>query len=252
MNIIGKVALITGAGQGIGQAIAKQLASHGVAIAVNDINAETAEQTVTELTEAGHRAVAVVADVDDPEAVNAMVAQAVAALGEIDILVNNAAGPGERQPFVGTTLQTQRDEMSTLMGVMHCTRAVLPAMIDRRQGRVINILSITGSYGLPGRAIYSAAKAGIDGFIKAVSAEVGQYGITINGVSPGSVDSPRFLNRSEDVREAQKTAISLNRIGLPADVANAVVFLASDMAGYITGTTIDVDGGFRGFMPMNR
>ena len=249
MALAGKVALVTGAGRGIGQAIAEVLAGHGAAVAVNDIDGESAAQTCGQLVDAGGRAMAVCADVAEQDAVNTMVDQVEAEFGPIDLLVNNAAAPAEIIPFHETTPRTQHEELVTFLGVLHCTRRVLPGMITARRGRVINISSGAGQHGLPGRAVYSGANAGIEAFSKAVSAEVGQYGVTVNCVSPGAIESPRFKARSKAVRSAQGRAISLGRFGEPAEIAQAVLFLAGDGSAYISGAVIDVDGGFRGHLP---
>lgn len=252
MKLIGNVALVTGAGQGIGKATARLLAENGATLVINDMHEETATQTCLELNEAGHRAIAVAADVGDPQAVDGMISQAVAQLGEIDILVNNAAAPAEFVPFEETSLKVQNEELLTFLGVLHCTRRVLLGMIPRRQGRIISISSIGSRFGAPGRAIYSAAKAGIEAFSRALSAEVGQHGITVNCVSPGPTESPRFKARSEEMRCEQREMVSLDRFAEPEEIAQAVVFLAGDMANCITGTVIDVDGGFCGFKPLKQ
>ena len=249
MELTGKVALVTGAGRGIGQAIAELLAQHGAQVAVNDVHAESAEQTCRQLADAGRRAVAVPADVADQDAVNAMVARVAAELGPVDLLVNNAAALAEFCPFQETTPQIQHEELVTFLGVLHCTRSVLPGMIAARRGRVISISSVACRQGLPGRAVYSGANAGIEAFSKALSAEVGQYGITVNCISPGAIESPRFKARSQEIRAAQRQIISLERFGEPAEIAQAVLFFASDMSDYVTGAVLDVDGGFRSHLP---
>ena len=250
MELMGNVALVTGAGKGIGKAIARALAEHGAAVAVNALHEESARNACRELTKAGHKACAVAADVSDEAAVQDMVERATRELGPIDILVNNAAAPAELVPFVATTAEIQRQELVTLIGVLHCTRHVLGGMIERRQGRIINISSVGGrKCGAPGRAVYSAANAGIDRFSQCLSAEVGLYGITVNSVSPGATESPRFQARSEEVRKAHRLMIPLDRFAAPEEIAQAVLFLASDQACYITGVVIDVDGGFTGYQP---
>ena len=249
MKLAGKIALVTGAGRGIGNAIAKLLAQHGAKIAVNDVDEESAAAACRELTGAGHQAIAVPGDVNDPEAVDQAINTTLEEFDTIDILVNNAAAPADFIPFESSTIEIQSDELTTMMGTLHCTRSVLPTMIGNRGGRIISITSIAGRLGQPGRAIYSAAKAGIEKFSQALSAEVGRYGITVNCVSPGPTMSPRFKARSEELREKSRRAVSLARFVEPEEVAQAVLFLASDMANAITGGVIDVDAGFGGFMP---
>ena len=249
MELAGKVALVTGAGRGIGEAISESLAGHGAQVAVNDIHVESAEQVCRQLTDAGHEAIAVSADVADQDAVNAMVDRIEAEFGSVDLLINNAAAPAEFFPFQDTTPQAQHEELVTFPGVLHCTRRVLPGMISAKRGRVINISSVASRHGLPGRAVYSGANAGIEAFSKALSAEVGQHGITINCISPGAIESPRFKARSKQVRQAVRQIISLDYFGEPAQIAQAVLFLASDMSDYVTGVVLDVDGGYRSYLP---
>lgn len=249
MTLTGEVALVTGAGRGIGRAIARGLAEHGAAVAVNALHEESARGACEALTKAGYKATAVAADVSDEAAVQEMVKRATRELGPIDILVNNAAAPAELVPFAATTSETQRQELVTLIGVLNCTRHVLRSMIERNRGRIINISSIAGRCGQPGRAIYSAANAGIDAFTKALASEVGRHGITVNSVSPGAVETPRFRARSEEVRNTHRLAISLHRFAEPEEIAQAVLFLASDQANYITAAVIEVSGGFTGYPP---
>ena len=249
MRLIGETALVTGAGKGIGKAIACALAEHGAAVAVNALHEESARNACEALTAAGHRACAVPADVGDEAAVREMVARAKRELGAIDILVNNAAAPAEFVRFADSTEEVQRLELVTLTGTLHCTRYILPDMIARGRGRIINISSVSGRYGQPGRAIYSAANAGIDAFTKALAAEVGVRGITVNAVCPGATESPRFKARSEEIREAHRRMVALDRFAEPEEIAQAVLFLASDQANYITASVIDVDGGLTGWHP---
>ena len=249
MKLMGEVALVTGAGKGIGRAIAQALAGSSAAVAVNALHEESAQAACEELIGAGHTACAVAADVSDQDAVRRMVERATSELGPIDILVNNAAAPAEFVPFADTTGETQRQEMVTLIGTLNCTRCVLGGMIERGRGRIINISSISGRYGTPGRAIYSAANAGIDVFTRSLAAEVGRHGITVNSVSPGATESPRFRARSEEIRREHRRMIALDRFAEPEEIAQAVLFLASDQANYITAAVLDVDGGFAGWRP---
>jgi 3-oxoacyl-[acyl-carrier protein] reductase len=249
-EVVGSVALVTGSGKGIGKAIARLLAENGIAVAVNAYHPESAEAACQELTEAGWRAVAVPADVSDQDAVDRMMSETEEQLGMIDILVNNAAAPAQYKWFDSTTIEDQHEELVTLLGVLNCTRRALPKMIAARRGRIVNIGSIAGRYDMPRRAIYSAANAGIQSFSRALALEVGQYAITVNCVSPGAIESPRFKARSEEIRRHHREAISLDRFGEPEEIAQAVLFLASRMADYITGAVIDVDGGFSGYPAM--
>ena len=248
-KLAGKVALVTGAGKGIGKAIAALLARNGAAVAVNAYHHDSAAAVCRQLNDAGYRAVAVPADVSDQDAVDSMVTKAEEHLGPIDVLVNNAAAPAEYVPFDHTTLDIQHDELVTLLGVFHCTRRTLPRMVEARRGRIINISSIAGRYGMPGRAIYSASNAGIEAFSKALAHEVGQYGIYVNCVSPGTTESSRFKARPEEIRGKHRQAVSLDRFAEPDEIAHAVLFLAADTSNYVSGAVIDVDGGFTGFQP---
>ena len=249
IKLVGGTALVTGAGKGIGKAIARLLAENGAAVAINAYHQESASGSCQELIDAGYRSMAVPADVSDQEAVDRMVSEAQQQLGTIDILVNNAAPPAQFVAFEDTTQDIQHDELVTLLGVLNCTRRILPKMIQAKRGRIINISSIAGRYDMPGRAIYSAANAGIESFSRALALEVGQYGINVNCVSPGATESPRFKARSEEVRRKHRESISLDRFAEPEEVAQAVLFLASDVSNYVTGSVIDVDGGFTGYFP---
>ena len=249
MSIAGQVALVTGAGQGIGCAIARALAAAGAHIAVNDIREDSAQRTCRELVDQGYKAVAVVADVAADEAVRRMVGDVTEQLGPIGILVNNAAAAAELQPFAQSSVEEQNQELAKLHGTLHCTRHVCPEMIRREQGSIINVSSIAGRHAMPLRAVYSAANAGIEAFTRTLAKELGPHGIRVNAVSPGATESPRFRARNQEVRENIAKAIALRCFAEPEDIAAAVVFLAGEQARYINGAVIDVDGGFGGFLP---
>jgi NAD(P)-dependent dehydrogenase (short-subunit alcohol dehydrogenase family) len=251
MALVGKVALVSGAGKGIGKAIANALAANGIKVGVNALHEESAAAATKEIIDAGGQAMALTGDVSEQKMVEVMVSKLVETFGPVDILVNNAAAPAEIMPFEKTTMKEQRDELVTLMGTLNCTRAVLPSMIARRMGRIINISSIAGCHGMPGRAIYSAANGGIDSFTKALAHEVGQYGITVNSISPGATESPRFRARSKEVRDAHQRMIAIPRFAEPEDMANAVLFFAQEESSYITGAILDTDGGFSGYVPFH-
>ena len=249
MAFTGEVALVTGAGRGIGRAIAEAFASHGIKVGVNALHKESATEVVKEIEESGGYAIALQANVANQQEVHNMVGTLVETFGSVDILVNNAASPAEIIPFDKTTLIEQEKELVTLIGTFNCTRSVLPLMIEKRNGRIINISSVGGRHGMPGRAIYSAANGGIDTFTKALAREIGRYGITVNSISPGATESPRFKARSKEVRNEHRRMIALPRFGEPEDIANAVLFLASNESSYVTGAIVDVDGGFSGYEP---
>jgi NAD(P)-dependent dehydrogenase (short-subunit alcohol dehydrogenase family) len=244
-----KVALVTGAGKGIGQTIAMALAASKVKVGVNARHEDTAVATTREIIDAGGEAIAVPGNVAEQATVNTIAAKLVKAFGPVDILVNNAAAMAEIVPFEKTTTKEQEEELETLIGTFNCTRSILPVMIERRSGRIINISSVSGRYGMPGRAIYSAAKAGINMFTRALAFEVGQYGITVNSISPGATMTPRFKARSQEVHDAARRMIAIPRFGEPVDIASAVLFLLAEEASYITGAVLDIDGGFGGYVP---
>ncbi len=251
MALVEKVALVSGAGRGIGKAIAKALSAKGIKVGVNALHEESAHASAQEIIDAGGQAIALPADVSDQNAVYMMVHKLVKDFAPVDILVNNAAAPAKMMPFEKTTLKEQNDELVTLLGTLNCTRAVLASMIERRIGRIINISSIAGRHGMPGRCVYSASNGGIDSFTKALAHEVGQYGITVNSISPGATESPRFKARSKEVRDAHQRMIAIPRFGQPEDMAGAVLFFAEEDSSYITGAVLDLDGGFSGYEPFH-
>lgn len=251
MSLAGKVALVTGAGRGIGESIAKIMVEKGARVGVLDIQQDTAESMTQKITEAGGVALALAADVSDPAQVDAAVKRLARELGPPDILINNAAAPAEWVPLHETTAKIQHEELTTLLGAINCSRAVLPAMIEKKWGRIVNISSIVGRYGSPGRTIYSAAKGGVDGLTRGLAREVGCHNITVNSVSPGSTETPRFKARSKAMRDELARMIALPRFAEPEDIANAAIFLCTEKAEYITGAILDVDGGFSGFDPVH-
>ena len=186
----------------------------------------------------------------DSDVVEKMVRETAASLGPIDILVNNAAASAEPVTFADCSLEEMQRELVTLLGTLYCTRYACPGMIHHQSGRIINISSIAGRHAMPTRAAYSAANAGIESFTRTMAKELGVHGITVNAVSPGTTETPRFRSRTKEVREGAARSIALHRFAEPEDIAHAVLFLASDRAGYINGAVIDVDGGFSGFPPL--
>ena len=247
MKILGDVVLVTGAGQGIGRAVAHAFADLGLKVAVNALHEESSQRTCKELTDKGCKAVAVPADVGEDAAVQVMVKKAEEELGPIDILINNAAAPAEPSLFKDSTLETQNKELITLIGTLNCTRYVCTGMVDRNRGMIINISSLAGQFPMPTRAVYGSANAGIDMFTQTMAIELGLHGITVNAVSPGGIETPRFKARSKEIRAGMTRAVGLKRFGEPEEIADTVLFLASDKASYINGATIKVDGGFSGF-----
>jgi 2-hydroxycyclohexanecarboxyl-CoA dehydrogenase len=236
-----KTAIVTGGGQGIGAAIAAKLAAEGAAVAVTDINEETAKSTASTI---GHAAIGIRADVTDRDSVGAMVDRVVGELGRVDVLVNNA-GWDRAEPFVDSEPATwDRIIQINLYGQLNTCHQVLPLMADQGYGRIVNIGSDSGRVGSSGEAVYSAAKGGVIAFTKTIAREMARAGVTANCVSPGPTDTELFAAiGGERLREALTKAIPLRRLGRPEDLANVVAFLASDEAAFITGQTVSVSGG---------
>jgi len=236
-----RIAIVTGAGQGIGAGIATKLAAEGATVVVTDVNEETAAATAKEL---GNGAIGICTDVTDRDSVGAMVDRVVAEYGRVDVLVNNA-GWDKAEPFVESEPATwDRIIQINLYGQLNTCHKVLPIMAAQGYGRVVNIGSDSGRVGSSGEAVYSAAKGGVIAFTKTIARELARSGVTANCVSPGPTDTALFASiGGERLREALTKAIPLKRLGQPEDLANAVAFLASDEASFITGQTVSVSGG---------
>lgn len=236
-----KIAIVTGAGQGIGRAIAHKLAAEGATVIVTDINEATAKDTAAAI---GNGAIGLRTDVTDRDSVNAMADQVMAQFGRIDVFVNNAGwDKGER--FLDSEPATwDRVMQINLYGVFNTLKKVLPIMAAQGGGKVVNLGSDAGRVGSSGEAVYSAAKGGVIAFTKAMAREMARDGVNVNCVCPGPTDTPLFASMGgEKLREALIKAVPFRRLGDPADIANAVAFLASDEASYITGQTVSVSGG---------
>lgn len=236
----GKVALVTGASGSLGAAIARTLLAQGARVALSGTRADALDALAAELGEGAH---ACPADLRDPAAADALMTAAEAACGPIDILVNNA---GLTRDMLA--LRMKDADWQTVLDVdlsapFRLARAALRGMVRRRQGRIIGISSIVGHTGNPGQANYAAAKAGLAGMTKALAQEVGSRGITVNLVAPGFIETPMTDALSAEQRAKLAGAIPLGRMGRPADVAAAVLYLASDEAGWVTGATLHVNGG---------
>jgi 2-hydroxycyclohexanecarboxyl-CoA dehydrogenase len=242
----GSVTVVTGAGRGIGHAIASRLAADGAAVAVADLDVERAEAVAAEISTAGGGAHPVQMDVADRASVDAAVAAVAATLGPVDILVNNA-GWDRMGRFVDSDVADwDRIIQVNLYGVLHCCHAVVPAMTERGGGRIVNIASDAGRVGSSGEAVYSAAKGGIIAFTKTLARETARHGINVNCVAPGPTDTPMSHQLTEgfpNLGAALEKAIPFRRLAEADDIAGAVAFLVSDDAAYITGQTLSVNGG---------
>lgn len=241
------VALITGAGQGIGRAFALRFAAEGARVVVADLNGERAAAVAAELAAAGGQALAVTANVADEASVAAMVQEAVAHFGRLDVLLNNAAifSTIEMKPFYELSLAEWQQLMAVnLTGVFLCCRAAAGPMRARQRGRIINISSSTVLMGRPNYAHYVASKAGVIGLTRAMATELGGDNITVNAIMPGSTETeiPRATVTPAQV-EGLLARQAIHRRGTPADLVGAAVFLASDESGFITGQTLVIDGG---------
>jgi len=236
----GKIAIVTGAGQGIGKAIAEKLGTEGATVVVTDRDADTAAATAAALP----AAIARRTDVTDRAAVDAMVHGVAQEFGRVDVLVNNA-GWDKASPFTESDpADWDRAIQVNLYGVLHTCKAVLPVMAAQGSGAIVNLGSDAGRVGSSGEAVYSAAKGGIIAFTKSVAREMARYQIRVNCVCPGPTDTALFASfAGPGLREALTKAIPFRRLGQPADVANVVAFLASDEAAFITGQTVSVSGG---------
>jgi meso-butanediol dehydrogenase / (S,S)-butanediol dehydrogenase / diacetyl reductase len=241
----GRVAVVTGSGSGIGSVVARMFADEGAAVAVVDWHGDTAEQTVTRIREHGGRAAAITADVSAADDVDALVAQVLDEFGQVDVLVNNAAIADGDDVLLTDPEVWDRDVAVVLRGPFLCTRAVLPHMIAGGAGAIVNIASVNGLSAL-GNEAYSAAKAGVINFTKAVAMRYGRHGIRANAVAPGTIRTPIWderVRRDPHVFERLVKWYPLGRVGEPEDVARATLFLASDDAGWISGEVLRVDGG---------
>jgi 3-oxoacyl-[acyl-carrier protein] reductase len=243
MDLKDKVAVVTGAGQGIGRTIALSLAAQGADIIVSDINEESLHSAGLEIEKLGRNALSVKMDVSILSQCEDMIQQALDRFGKVDILVNNA---GITRDIVLLRMKEEQwDQVMqvNLKGTFNCTKAVIRSMFKKKYGRIVNISSVTGAMGNAGQVNYSASKAAVMGFSRAVAREYAHCGITVNAVAPGFIQTAMTDAIPEKDREAMIAQIPAKKLGTPQDVANTVCYLASDLAGYITGQVIHINGG---------
>lgn len=243
MSLEGRVAIVTGAAQGIGRAIAETLAEAGADIVVADLDPTRSKETVAAVEKAGRKALNLKVNVADATDTKAMAEQILKDWGKIDILVNNAGITRD-----GLLLRMKEEDWNLVLqvnlnGTFHCTKAVLQPMTKQRYGRIVNIASIVGAMGNVGQANYAASKAAVIGFTKTVAREYASRNVTVNAVAPGFIDTAMTQGLAAEVKEALQKQIPLARLGTPADIANAVRFLVSEDASYITGHVLHVNGG---------
>jgi 3-oxoacyl-[acyl-carrier protein] reductase len=242
-SLADKVAIVTGGAQGIGRAIAETLARHGADIVVADMDPGRAEETASAVTQLGRRALTVKVNVANWDEVKGMADRVVKEWGKVDILVNNAGITRD-----GLLLRMREEDWNlvlqvNLTGTFYCTKAVLMPMTKQRYGRIVNIASIVGVMGNVGQANYAASKGAVIGFTKTAAREYASRNVTVNAVAPGFIDTPMTQGLSPEVKDQLQKQIPLGRLGQPADIAEAVRFLVSDEAGYITGQVLHVNGG---------
>lgn len=239
-----KVAVVTGAAQGIGKAIVEKLAQRGADVVLADLQVEKAKAVAQEIADnTGRRAIAVQVDVSNSASAQAMIDSAIAEFGHVDILVNNAGIT--RDTLIMRMKESEWDAVLNinLKGAFNCSKAVIRAMMKQHYGRIVNITSVSGIAGQAGQTNYSSSKAGLIGFTKALSKEVGSRNITVNAVAPGFIKTDLTVGLPQDLKDLGIKMTPLGRFGKPEDVANAVAFLVSDEASFITGEILTVDGG---------
>ncbi len=243
LSLQGRTALVTGAAQGIGRAIALTLAEAGADVALTNLNCEKLDRVVKEIEARGRKGLRFCVNVSDAEAVKEMTEQVIASWGKIDILVNNAGITRDNLAMRMKLDEWEAVLKTNLDGTYYCIRAVLPGMVKQRYGRIVNIASVVAQAGNVGQANYIASKAGVIGLTKAIAAEAAKRNITVNAVAPGFIATAMTDKLSPEVKERLLSMIPMGRMGTDCDVANGVCFLASEEASYITGHVLNVNGG---------
>lgn len=243
MSLAGKIAVVTGGARGIGQAVATALAREGADVVVADIEASRCDDTVNLIQQTGRKALALGVNVGEWDQVKSMADRIVQEWGRIDILVNNAGITRD-----GLLMRMKEEDWQSVLqvnltGTFFCSKAILPTMSKQRSGRIVNIASIVGAIGNIGQANYAASKAAVIGLTKTVAREYAGRNVTVNAVAPGFIDTPMTQQLSPEIKEALLNQIPCKRLGQASDVAEAVCFLSSDKAGYITGHVLHVNGG---------
>jgi len=242
-NVEGRIALVTGAAQGIGRAIAQELAEAGATLALADVNEARLAETTAEFAASGVQATPFTVNVSKEESIQAGAKAILERFGKVEILINNAGITRD-----GLMLRMKRADWDDVIGInltgaFLLTQALLPAMLKNRWGRIVNIASVVGRAGQAGQVNYASSKAGLIGLTRSLAREVASRGITVNAVAPGYIETPMTAVLTEQQNAAMLATIPLGRRGTPQDVAHAVRFLASDAAAYITGQVLDVNGG---------
>ncbi len=243
MNLQGRVALVTGASQGIGHACASALARHGASVALAARNQQKLDELAQQITSAGGQAAAFAIDVADEDQIKSGIKAALAHFGKIDILVNNAGITKDQLVMRMKRADWDAVLNTNLTSAYLCTQQVIGSMLKQRWGRIINITSIFGQMGQAGQANYASSKAGLIGLTMALARELASRNITCNAVAPGFIETSMTAVLSDEFKQSAVKQIPLGRVGTPEDIANAVSFLASDEASYITGHVLNVNGG---------
>lgn len=243
MRLQDKVAIITGAANGLGFAAAEIFAREGAKVALTDYNVEQGKYKASELREKGYEVTFFQVDVADRQSVDQMVNQVVQTYENIDIIINNAGITKDGMLKKLSVEDFQKVLDVNLTGIFHCTQAVLPFMLDKGRGKIINTSSVSGVYGNVGQTNYAATKAGVVGMTKTWAKELGRKGINVNAIAPGFIETGMTAKMPENILEQMRKMVPLGRLGKPEDIGNAYLFLASDESNYINGTVLHVDGG---------